>query len=67
MKPNIRRHEAANTQLVAVLAVIVLGLGVLGWEWESAHPSARGANKVIQYHRHHQHHLQQVTANSGQP
>ena len=67
MKPNIRRHEAANTQLVAVLAVIVLGLGVLGWEWESAHPSTERPDGVTPFHRHHQHHYHQAAANPAQP
>ena len=51
MKPNPRRREAAKVPLAAVIALIIVSLVALIWEWRSTHPSTPTPRRGSAHHR----------------
>lgn len=53
MNPNRDHTRAGNALLRIVIAVMLLAIGALGWEWHSAHTSHSKHDGVVAHHHHH--------------
>ncbi len=76
-RPNLSRslRAAAAPQLIAVIAVIAAGLGLIAYEWCAAHPAKREtfaafskpAKEPSFGNHHHHHHKQDEEAADAPP